>query len=127
MQALRNGEISGSLLPLQKRTRIQPYTLSSSKAARKMAVDNTSYPYCCNNLFPVSCFTVLLCAGLPHAPCSLPLRFVPQNIPHPKHRMDQFFFKRLVNLITQVVDIDFDNVGGGFEVDIPDFFGNLGF
>src|SRR5688500_12884775 len=96
MQALRNGEISGSLLPLQKRTRIQPYTLSSSKAARKMAVDNTSYPYCCNNLFPVPCFTVLLFAGLPHAPCSLlpALTVRPSGYTPPQTPYGSIFFQK---------------------------------
>src|SRR5688572_6717949 len=79
------------------------------------------------SLFPVLLFYFLQVCPMPHAPCSLPLRFVPQDIPHPKHRMDQFFFKRLVNLVTEVIDIDLDYVGGGFEVDIPDLFGDLGF
>ena len=41
--------------------------------------------------------------------------------------MNELFLKRLVHLVAQVVDVNFNDVGTGLKVDVPYLFGDFSF
>src|SRR6187551_1302625 len=48
-----------------------------------------------------------------------------EDIPYSENGMDEFSLKWFIHFIPEVIDIHFDNVGAGFEIDVPHFFGDL--
>ena len=46
------------------------------------------------------------------------------HVSNPPNRVNQSAFKVLVDLLTEIIDIDVNHIGHGIEMVIPDMFGN---
>ena len=47
----------------------------------------------------------------------------PQNITLAKNCMNQLLVKRFIYFIPEIINVHLDDIGAGFEIDVPDLFG----